>query len=32
MISTGDVSEETKVALDMPLMTTAEYVQFLGMR
>lgn len=32
MISTGDVSEETKAALDMPLMTTAEYVQFLGMR
>lgn len=31
MISAGNVSAETRTALDMPLMTTAEYVRFLGM-
>ncbi len=31
LVSAGDVTEETRAALDMPLMTTGEYVKFLGM-
>lgn len=31
MASAGTVTEETKAALDMPLMRTEEYIKFLGM-
>lgn len=31
MAQNGDVSSDTRASLDMPLMTAAEYVKFLGM-